>query len=156
MLLVRRLEAGAALPAGVLRRLQLSLSADQRTSLRGHRRSSCGQDLLLQLPRDAALQPGEWLLSDDAQVAVAVVAAPEPLLRVTAAADPLALMQAAYHLGNRHVALELHPDHLLLQHDTVLLDLLRRRGLGVEAIEAPFLPESGAYAAVEGHGHHHH
>ena len=153
--LVQRLTARQALPASVQQRLQLSLSAEQRTSLRGHRCSSCGQDLVLQLPRGEALQPGEWLLSDDGQVAVAVTAAAEPLLRVTAA-DRLALLQAAYHLGNRHVALELHDDHLLLLHDSVLADLLQRRGLKLETTAAPFVPEAGAYAGLQGHGHHHH
>lgn len=154
MVLVDRLRAPLTPPGSALRRLRLSLSAEQRTSLRGHRRSCCGTDLVLQLPRGDALQPGDWLLSDDAAVAVEVVAASEPLLRVSGA-DPLALLQAAYHLGNRHVALELHDDHLLLQADSVLQDLLQHRGLQVQALEAPFLPEAGAYAAMGGHGHHH-
>ncbi len=141
------------MPASVQRHLWLSLNADQRTSLRGHRRSDCGQDLLLQLPRGNPLQPGEWLLCADRRQAVQVRAACETLLRVTAT-TPLALMQAAYHLGNRHVALELHSDHLLLQDDSVLLALLRQRGLQVEPIEAPFQPEAGAYGG--GHGHHTH
>lgn len=154
MVLVDRLRPPLTPPGSALRRLRLSLTAEQRTSLRGHRRSCCGTDLVLQLPRGDALQPGDWLLSNDAAVAVVVVAASEPLLRVSAA-DPLALLQAAYHLGNRHVALELHDDHLLLQADSVLQDLLQHRGLQVQALEAPFLPEAGAYAAMGGHGHHH-
>ena len=154
MLLVHRLSAATALPAGVCQRLGLSLDAEQRTSLRGHRRSDCGRDLLLQLPRDGALQPGDWLLSDDAAIAVQVIAAPEPLLRVSAA-SPLELLQAAYHLGNRHVALELHGDHLLLPRDPVLHDLLLHRGLTVAALEAPFVPEAGAYGAAHAHAHAH-
>ena len=154
VVLVDRVQGPAQLPPSAMRRLQLSLSAQQRTSLRGHRHSSCGQDLVLQLPRGEALQPGEWLLSDDAAVAVEVVAAVEPLLRV-AASGPLALLQAAYHLGNRHVALELHSDHLLLPYDSVLRDLLLHRGLQVNAVEAPFVPEGGAYATAGEHGHHH-
>ncbi|MFM2205442.1 MAG: urease accessory protein UreE [Cyanobacteriota bacterium] len=140
----------APLPVPPLR-LRLALTADQRTSLRGHRRSVCGRDLLLQLPRDQALRPGDRLLSADAGVEVLVEAAPEPVMRVRAA-DPLALLQAAYHLGNRHVAMELHPDQLVLLQDGVLADLLRQRGLGVECCEAPFQPEAGAYA---GFGHDH-
>ncbi len=155
VVLVDRRLALADRPASAQRRLQLLLSAEQRTSMRGHRLSSCGLDLLLQLPRGDALQPGEWLLSADAAVAVQVIAAPEQLLRVSAPA-PLALLQAAYHLGNRHVALELHADHLLLQHDSVLRDLLLHRGLQVGEVEAPFRPEAGAYAISEAHGHHHH
>ena len=84
--------------------LRLPLRADERTSLRGHRRSACGQDLLLQLPRGAALEPGDRLAPEAGGPLVVVEAAREPLL-VVRVADPLALLQAAYHLGNRHVAL---------------------------------------------------
>jgi len=132
--------------------LQLPLDADQRTSLRGHRRSACGRDLVLQLPRGAALQPGERLLSADGALQVLVLAAPEPVMEVRSA-DPLALLQAAYHLGNRHVAMELHADRLVLLHDSVLADLLQRRGLQVDCRLAPFEPEASAYA---GTGHHDH
>lgn len=135
--------------------LVLALSADQRTSLRGHRRSTCGRDLLLQLPRGEALRPGERLLSEDGRWQVCVAAAPEAVMRVRAA-SPLALLQAAYHLGNRHVAMELHADQLVLLHDSVLADLLRQRQLQVELAEAPFQPEPGAYAGLgHGHGHSH-
>ena len=136
-------------------RLRLPLTADQRSSLRGHRRSSCGRDLVLQLPRGEALQPGDTLFSADGAVQVLVEAAPEPVMRVRSA-DPLALLQAAYHLGNRHVAMELHPDHLVLLQDSVLADLLRHRSLQVECCQAPFLPEAGAYAGLGGaHSHSH-
>ena len=80
-------------------------------------------------------------------------------MRVRAAA-PLALLQAAYHLGNRHVAMELHADRLVLLQDSVLADLLRQRGLDVDCMDAPFQPEAGAYAGLahghsHGHGHAH-
>ena len=148
-LLVDRLSPteALALPAP----LRLPLDADQRTSLRGHRRSACGRDLVLQLPRGAALQPGELLRSDDGTVLVQVEAAAEPVMEVRSA-DPLALLQAAYHLGNRHVAMELHVDRLVLLQDSVLADLLRQRGLQVELLQLPFQPEAWAY---EGLGHHH-
>ena len=80
-----------------------------------------------------------------------VQAAPEPLL-VVSAADGLALLQAAYHLGNRHVALELHADQLRLLADPVLEAMLRQRGLQLQSVVAPFQPEGGAYG---GHAHHH-
>jgi urease accessory protein len=133
--------------------LRLSLSADQRTSLRGHRRSACGRDLLLQLPRGGALEPGDQLAPEAGGPLVVVEAASEPLL-VVRATDPLALLQAAYHLGNRHVAIELHPGELRLCIDNVLEDLLQQRGLTVARITAPFLPEPGAYESP-GHGHDH-
>lgn len=150
ILLVERL-ADQAPPPVDLELLQLPLAADERTSLRGHRRSACGRDLLLQLPRGAALRPGERLLSQDGALQVQVQAAPEPVMQVRSS-DPLALLQAAYHLGNRHVAMELHADRLVVLQDPVLAELLRQRGLTVELLQLPFQPEAGAY---EGLGHHH-
>jgi urease accessory protein len=138
--------------------LRLLLTADQRTSLRGHRVSACGRDLVLQLPRGAALQPGESLSTASGDRLVRVEAAPEALLLVRSP-DPRALLQAAYHLGNRHVAMELHPGELRILEDSVLADLLRQRGLTVERVEAPFEPEAGAYAGghspSSGHAHSH-
>jgi urease accessory protein len=134
--------------------LRLALSADGRTRLRGQRRSLCGRDLLLQLERGEPLRPGEWLAGEAADLLVRVEAAPEPLLLVRAA-EPLQLLQAAYHLGNRHVALEIRPMELRLLWDPVLAYLLEHRGLQLERREEPFLPEPGAYAAGHGHGASH-
>jgi urease accessory protein len=134
-------------------RWALALSADERTRLRGLRHSRCGQPLLLQLPRGEPLQPGEWLGSDDGPALVRVGAADESLLLVRAA-EPLELLRAAYHLGNRHVALQVSATELRLLADPVLADLLRQRGLHLEEQRAPFLPEGGAYT-TEGHTHHH-
>ena len=134
--------------------LCLALTAEDRTRLRGHRRTVCGQDLLLQLPRGAALRPGDWLADAQGQPRVRVEAAPESLLRVRAD-DPLELLRAAYHLGNRHVALEVRPAELRLLDDAVLEDLLRARGLRLERCLEPFAPEGGAYGDGHDHGHGH-
>ena len=155
LVLVRHLREGEV--QGQDPALRLALRADERTRLRGHRRSACGRDLLLQLPRGAALEPGDRLAPEADGPQVVVEAAREPLL-VVRAADPLALLQAAYHLGNRHVAMELHGDELRLGVDNVLEDLLRQRGLSVERIMGPFRPEPGAYERsghAHGHDHHH-
>jgi urease accessory protein len=132
--------------------LRLCLGADERFRLRGHRRSACGRDLVLQLERGEPLQPGEWLSGAPGDPPVRVEAAAEPLL-VVRASDPLDLLRAAYHLGNRHVALEVCADELRLLEDSVLADLLEQRGLELEHRQAPFLPEAGAYAAAGGHRH---
>ncbi len=139
---------------GDVPRLKLALDADQRTRLRGQRQTACGRDLVLQLPRGDALEPGEWLTTADATVRVVVEAAPEPLLVVTAA-DPVHLLQAAYHLGNRHVALQVERKELRLLDDPVLAALLLGRGLRVERRVGAFLPEAGAYAGATAHGHSH-
>jgi urease accessory protein len=151
LLLCRRLPVSAPV-AGALR---LALGAEQRTGLRGLRHSSCGRALLLQLPRGAALVPGELLAPAEGEPLVQVEAAPEALLRVRAN-RPLALLQAAYHLGNRHVAMEIHADELRLLQDSVLAQLLEHRGLAVESMVAPFYPESGAYGDSHRHENHRH
>ena len=149
--------------AAISAALSLPLSAEQRTRLRGRRVSGCGLELVLQLPRGEALQPGEWLAGASGEATVRVEAAPEPLLLVRSA-DPLQLLRAVYHLGNRHVALQLRPRELRLLADPVLADLLERLGLQLESRLEPFLPEAGAYASGQhqhGHGagdpdHHRH
>ena len=145
LVLEQRLDAVGAAPA----RLQLPLTADQRLVLRGRRRTRCGREVLLQLPRVGVLSPGDHLADASRSIVVEVTAASEDLMRVRAS-SPLALLQAAYHLGNRHVALELHEDGLLLPRDSVLESMLRGRGLDVTYCAQPFNPEGGAYQK-----HHH-
>ena len=129
--------------------LQLPLTAEGRTVLRGRRTTSCGRHVLLQLPRVGSLQPGDLLGDHSGSTVVQVTAAPEALLRVQGS-HPLELLQAAYHLGNRHVALELHEQELLLPEDSVLAAMLKGRGLSVSRCFQPFAPEGGAYG---GHQH---
>jgi urease accessory protein len=136
---------------------ELPLTAEERSRCRGLRRTACGVAVLLQLPRGDDLQPGEWLCSEGPQPRwLQVTAAREPLLWVRAGdGDGLALLQAAYHLGNRHVALEIRATELRLLDDPVLADLLEHRGLEVGRITAPFQPEGGAYGHSHSHGHSH-
>ena len=148
LLLSQRLGDGPA-QGSVLR---LALSADDRTRLRGLRHSVCGHPLLLQLPRGEPLRPGELIADHACDQLVRVEASQESLLRVIAPST-LALLQAAYHLGNRHVALEVHPQELRLLADSVLEQMLRQRGLQLDQQEAPFCPEGGAYGSA---AHHHH
>ena len=68
--------------------------------------------------------------------------------------DALLLARAAYHLGNRHVLLQITADWLRYQHDHVLDDMIHQMGLDVVCEQAPFEPEAGAYSSG-GHGHHH-
>lgn len=127
--------------------LTLPLTAEERTRSRHWFETAEGQPVYLHLPRGTVLQDGDWLRSDDG-VAVRVVAKPEPVLTVIAE-SPLALVQAAYHLGNRHVPLEITSTHLRLAPDSVLQHLLEHRGLRVIEEIQPFQPEPGAY----GHSH---
>ncbi len=127
--------------------LTLPLTAEERTRSRHWFETTEGQSVYLHLPRGTVLRDGDWLRSDDG-VVVRVMAKPEPVLTVMAE-SPLALLQAAYHLGNRHVPLEITSTYLRLAPDSVLQRLLEQRGLRVIEEIQPFQPEAGAY----GHSH---
>lgn len=104
--------------------------------------------VFLQLPRGTVLRDGDLLQSEADGRIVKIMAKAEPVLTVQAN-SVTDLLQAAYHLGNRHVPLEITPTYLRLSFDPVLLDLLKQRGLQVTEEVQPFQPEPGAY----GHSH---
>jgi urease accessory protein len=132
---------------------QLLLTAEDRLRSRYPIVTEQGVEVYLDLPRGTQLNQGDRLGSTTNDLIVEVIAKPEPVLTAHAA-NPLDLLQAAYHLGNRHVPLEIRSDYLRLGPDPVLADMLRHRGLTVaEAIE-PFNPERGAYGS-HGGGHDH-
>lgn len=134
----------------------LTLKYDQRTKSRLRARLDSGEVVGLFLPRGTVLRGGQRLLASDGGV-VEVISAREALIE--ARCDTLLdLTRAAYHLGNRHVAVEVGEDAqgswLRIAADHVLEEMLVGLGCEVLAIEAPFEPESGAYSG--GHSHHHH
>ena len=159
MLTVNKLIPGARGLAGVLikRAATVELDWDVRQKSRFDATDSQGRTLGVFLPRGTVVRGGDALVAEDGSLIVAK-AAPQPVLVVTPCAthgSPFDLVRAAYHLGNRHVALELQPDHLKLEPDHVLADMLRAMHLIVREQQAGFEPEGGAYAAG-GHGHHDH
>ncbi len=116
-----------------------------------------GRDAGLFLERGTTLKDGDLLSGDDG-ITVRVVAADETL-SVVRSDDPLLLARACYHLGNRHMSIQIMAGELRYSHDHVLDDMLRGLGLAVTVEQAPFEPEPGAYggsADGHGHGHHHH
>jgi urease accessory protein len=106
-----------------------------------------GLAFLLDLPEAAMLRGGDGLRLEDGRV-VEVVAAPEPLAEIRAA-DAMALMRVAWHLGNRHLPTELTPKALRIRRDAVIEDVARALGARVVPVEAPFNPEGGAYVKAE-------
>ncbi|MBI5259466.1 MAG: urease accessory protein UreE [Burkholderiales bacterium] len=159
MLTINKLIArGRGLAAVLLRRAAtVSLDWDVRQKSRFDTTDSTGRHLGVFLPRGTVVRGGDVLVAEDGSL-VRVEAAPQPVLVVrhcAAHGTPFDLLRAAYHLGNRHVALELQPDHLKLEPDHVLADLLRHQHLIVSEENAPFEPEAGAYAST-GHAHAHH
>ena len=154
----KRLPQGKGLAPALLRRAaSVELDWDLRSKSRLDATDSSGRHLGIFLPRGQVLRGGDVLVAEDGSL-VRVLAAPQPVLRVTACpahGGPADLPRAAYHLGNRHVALEVKADFLQLEPDAVLAEMLRAMHLIVDEMSAPFEPESGAYAH-EGHAHHAH
>jgi len=106
------------------------------------------------LERPARLRADDVLELDDGSL-VEVVAAPEPLIEVRASDLP-ALARLAWHLGDRHVAIEVLPNRLRARRDDAVEALLKALGAKVTRIEGPFEPEGGAYASGHAHAHGHH
>jgi urease accessory protein len=146
-------------PALLKRATDVALDWDTRQKSRFDATDSAGRALGVFLPRGVAVRGGDVLVAEDGSL-IRVAATPQPVMVVRACAEhgaPTDLLRAAYHLGNRHVALEVQPDRLQLEPDHVLADMLRRMHLLVDEAVAPFEPEAGAYGggAADGHGHGH-
>jgi len=159
MLTVNKLlPRGRGLAAALLKRATtLELDWDVRQKSRFDATDSSGRALGVFLPRGTVVRGGDVLVADDGSLIV-VHAAAQPVLLVKHCSEhgaPFDLLRAAYHLGNRHVQLELQPDHLKLEPDHVLAEMLRQMHLIVTSANAAFEPEGGAYAA-SGHAHAHH
>ncbi len=125
--------------------LVLPLSAKERTQLRGKRTTLNGIDVFLNLPRGGGrLMPGEVVQSENQQIYVFIEAANENVIRIRSE-NRLKLLKAAYHLGNRHVEIEVHEKELYLLNDLVIRQMLEKQGFKIEVFKRPFSPEIGAY-----------
>ena len=154
---------GQGLASVLLKRANtVELDWDVRQKSRFDATDSTGRTLGVFLPRGTTVRGGDVLVVEDGSL-IQVIAAPQSVLKITHCSEhgsPYDLIRAAYHLGNRHVPIELKPDHLKIEPDHVLADMLRAMHLIVNAVDEAFEPESGAYAsgghthgAHGGHGH---
>ncbi len=126
----------------------LPLTAEERTRSRYKFTLADGKEIFLRLPRGTVLHNGDILTDESQSNFIRIVAKPEPVLTVVAH-TPLLLLRAAYHLGNRHVPVEITPNYLRLSPDSVLQTMLEKLGLEIKDEVVPFQPELGAY------GNHH-
>ncbi len=143
-------------PVLLKRASTIELDWDVRQKSRFDAEDSLGRPLGVFLPRGTLVRGGDVLVAEDGSM-IRVIAAPQAVLRITHCAThgtPFDLTRAAYHLGNRHVPIELKPDHLKIGPDHVLADMLRAMHLIVHEVTEAFEPEGGAYAAGS-HGHAH-
>lgn len=129
----------------------LTLTFDQRRRSRYRTRTDCGLDLGWFLPRGIVLAEGDRLLCTDG-MHIRVRAADEEVSEIHCD-DALLISRAAYHLGNRHVPLDIAEGRLRYQRDSVLDDMLVGLGLDLRHTQAPFNPENGAYHGPGGHGY---
>ena len=137
----------------------VSLAYDERKRSRLKVTLASGKEAGIFLERGDHLHGGDLLLAEDGSAVVEILAAPEKLIEATAD-TPLLFARAAYHLGNRHVPVQILPSNnggtLRFQTDHVLAEMVKGLGCSVAETEAPFQPESGAYGSHGGHHHHDH
>jgi urease accessory protein len=160
----KRMPQGKGLAKPLLQRAPtVTLDWDTRQKSRFDATDSSGRALGVFLPRGTVVRGGDVLVAEDGSL-IRVLAAPQPVLHISVADTKQAgfdLMRAAYHLGNRHVPIELQADHLKIEPDHVLADLMRQMKMTVVEVMAPFEPEGGAYgdnalmSHDHGHGHNH-
>ncbi|MGA8005118.1 MAG: urease accessory protein UreE [Burkholderiales bacterium] len=148
--IVSRAERGARAPSG-----QLRLPFELRQKSRLRTRLVSGEEAALMLPRGEILRGGDLVTASDGRV-IEVLAEPEKLAHIESAE----LARVAYHLGNRHVPVQVGEGFLRIAADHVLEEMVKQLGARVSTIEASFEPEAGAYAGGHAHGgkihdHHH-
>ena len=143
-------EAGSSAKAAA----QLTLPFDLRQKSRQRAKLDSGEDIGLFLARGTVLRNGDLLEAENGLV-IEVKAAPEKV-SVARTDDRHLMLRACYHLGNRHVPLQIGKEAVSYLHDHVLDDMLRGLGLELTIETAPFEPESGAYHSHSGDSHHYH
>ena len=153
------LPQGHGLSAVLIKRAAaVVLDWDTRQKSRFDTEDSQGRTLGVFLPRGTVVRGGDVLVAEDGSL-IKVIATPQPVMVVRPCPEhgsPLDLLRAAYHLGNRHVQLEVQADRLQFEPDPVLADMLRRMHLIVTEESSSFEPEGGAYGghgATQGHDH---
>jgi len=153
-------QGGGLAPVLLKRAATVELDWDVRQKSRFDATDSQGRQIGVFLPRGTAVRGGDVLVAEDGSL-IRVIAAPQPVLVITHCSQhgtAFDLTRAAYHLGNRHVPIELKPDHLKIEPDHVLAAMLRSMHLIVHEAEEAFEPEGGAYGShgtTGGHSHGH-
>jgi urease accessory protein len=153
MRIIRKHLRGANIAKALIRNAPTAvLLFDQRCRSRHKIELDNGESVALVLNQGTVLRHGDILVANDGKFVV-VQAAMESVLRVTAD-SALQLTRAAYHLGNRHILVEIGPGYLQLEYDPVLVDMLRQLGgVTVKKVNEPFEPDAGAYGKGHKHGH---
>ena len=146
-IILRKLSKGLASSDSV------TLNYDNRYRRRIAMKTDGGKDFLLHLAKTTELRSGDLIELEDGRF-IEVKAASEKLMKATSD-EPLLILKAAWHIGNRHLSCEIQMDNLILRFDHVILQMLENLGLTLEVINQPFNPEGGAYGDTRTTGHQH-
>ena len=125
--------------------LKLTLSSDERRTLRGKRLTDCEQEIILQLPRKGKLNDGDILSTNDSNFYIEIIAKTENLIQISSKSK-IELIKTAYHLGNRHLEVEIEENILLTKSDYVIENMLKNFDVEVINIKKKFFPETGAHS----------
>jgi len=125
--------------------LKLTLSSDERRILRGKRLTDCDQEIILQLPREGKLNDGDILITSLSNLYVEIIAKTENLIEISSNSK-IELIKTAYHLGNRHVEVEIQEDILLTKSDYVIENMLKNFNVDIVNTQKKFFPERGAHS----------
>ena len=125
--------------------LKLTLSSDERRILRGKRLTDCDQEIILQLPREGKLNDGDILITNMSNFYVEIIAKTENLIKISSNSK-IELIKTAYHLGNRHVEVEIEENILLTKDDYVIKNMLKNFNVDIVNSQKKFFPERGAHS----------
>jgi urease accessory protein len=125
--------------------LKLTLSSDERRILRGKRLTDCEQEIILQLPREGKLNDGDILSTNEFNFYVEIIAKKENLIEISSNSK-IELIKTAYHLGNRHVEVEIEEEILLTKCDHVIEKMLKNFNVDMMNTQKKFFPEKGAHS----------
>lgn len=131
----------------------ITLAHDERQLRRKLLTLDDGGDVLVDLPSTTSLEEGDALTLDTGELVI-IHAAPEALFEITAN-SPEHLSKLCWHIGNRHLPAQIEQHRILIRTDHVIRDMLTGLGASIKDINAPFIPERGAYHSHGDHGHHH-
>ena len=124
--------------------LKLTLSSDERRILRGKKLTDCDQEIILQLPRNGKLNDGDILSTNESNFYVEIIAKTEDLIQISSNSK-IELIKTAYHLGNRHVEVEIQENILLTKSDYVIENMIKNFNVDIVSTQKKFFPEKGAH-----------
>ena len=124
--------------------LNLTLCSAQRKILRGRKVSDCNTELILQLPREGKINDGDIFRTNQENIFIHVIAKEEKLFQISTSKS-IDMLKVSYHLGNRHIAMEINDNYVFIKEDYVMRILLEKLGAEIKLVHKKFFPEDGAF-----------